>query len=49
VAPLRSAEEASARYGWPLPVIEDAGHVTPGEQPEAFVGALRATLGSSSS
>ena len=24
--PLAIAEEASARYGWPLQVIEDAGH-----------------------
>lgn len=41
---LRIAEEASARYGWPLHVIEDAGHFTI-EQPEAFKGALRAGLG----
>jgi hypothetical protein len=24
--PLRTAQEASARYGWPLQVIDDAGH-----------------------
>ena len=47
IAPLRNAEEASARYGWPLQVIEDAGHVSPGEQPEAFLRALRAVLGTS--
>jgi pimeloyl-ACP methyl ester carboxylesterase len=41
---LRVAEEASARYGWPLHVIEDAGHFAV-EQPEAFQGALRAALG----
>ena len=32
---LRIAEAASARYGWPLQVIEDAGHFVV-EQPEAF-------------
>ena len=40
---LRIAEEASARYGWPLHVIEDAGHFV-AEQPEAFRRALRAAL-----
>jgi len=47
VAPLRSAEEASARYGWPLQIIERAGHVSPGEQPEAFLNVLRAVLSTS--
>jgi pimeloyl-ACP methyl ester carboxylesterase len=41
---LRIAEAASARYGWPLHVIEDAGHFSI-EQPEAFRAALRAALG----
>jgi pimeloyl-ACP methyl ester carboxylesterase len=41
------AEAASKRYGWPLRVIEDAGDDPPMEQPEAFLRALRATLGSS--
>jgi pimeloyl-ACP methyl ester carboxylesterase len=41
---LRIAEAASARYGWPLHVIEDAGHFSV-EQPEAFRAALRAALG----
>jgi pimeloyl-ACP methyl ester carboxylesterase len=41
---LRIAEEASARYGWPLHVIEDAGHFS-AEQPEAFRAALWAALG----
>jgi len=41
---LRIAETASARYGWPLHVIEDAGHFSI-EQPEAFRAALRAALG----
>jgi pimeloyl-ACP methyl ester carboxylesterase len=42
---LRIAEEASARYGWPLHVIEDAGHFSVADQPEAFRAALRAALG----
>jgi pimeloyl-ACP methyl ester carboxylesterase len=41
---LRIAEAASARYGWPLHVIEDAGHFV-AEQPEAFGRALRTALG----
>jgi pimeloyl-ACP methyl ester carboxylesterase len=40
---LRIAEEASARHGWPLHVVEDAGHFVV-EQPEAFRRALRAAL-----
>ena len=31
---------ASTRFGWPLHVIDDAGHVPHIEQPEAFLGAL---------
>ena len=38
--PLEVAEAASARYGWPLHVIEDCGDDPPIEQPEAFVRAL---------
>jgi pimeloyl-ACP methyl ester carboxylesterase len=45
VMPLRTAEAASARYGWPLHVIEDAGHLVPAEQPEAVLRVLRAVLG----
>jgi len=41
---LRIAEAASARYGWPLHVIENAGDDPPMEQPEAFLKALRAAL-----
>ncbi len=44
VMPLRTAQEANARYGWPLHVIEDAGHVSLVEQPEAFLGALQAAI-----
>ena len=44
---LSIAEAASARYGWPLHVIEHTADDPPIEQPEAFVRALRAALGSS--
>ena len=44
VMPLATAEEASARYGWPLQVVEDAGHFLGMDQPEAFLAALRAAL-----
>jgi pimeloyl-ACP methyl ester carboxylesterase len=40
---VRIAEEASARYGWPLHVIEHAGHFAL-EQPEASRQALQAAL-----
>jgi pimeloyl-ACP methyl ester carboxylesterase len=42
--PLRVAEAASARYGWPLRVVEDAGDDPALDQPHAFVDALQATL-----
>ncbi len=41
---LRIAERASVRFGWPLHVVEDAGHFAV-ERPEAFRAALRAALG----
>jgi pimeloyl-ACP methyl ester carboxylesterase len=41
---LRIAEEASARYGWPLHVIEDCADDPPRDQPEAFLEALDAAL-----
>lgn len=41
---LAVAEAASARYGWPLHVVEDAGDDPALEQPEAFLAALRAAL-----
>ncbi|MGW7356560.1 alpha/beta fold hydrolase [Streptomyces sp. NPDC054802] len=41
---VRTAEAASARYGWPLHVIDRAGDEPPIEQPEAFIEALRAAL-----
>lgn len=42
--PLPVAEQASARYGWPLHVVEDAGDDPPLDQPEAFLGALQDAL-----
>jgi pimeloyl-ACP methyl ester carboxylesterase len=43
--PLHVAEDASARYGWPLHVIEDAGDDPPLDRPDAFLEALRAATG----
>jgi 2-hydroxymuconate-semialdehyde hydrolase len=37
--PLAIAEEASARLGWPLRIVEDAGHLPHVEQPAGFVQA----------
>jgi pimeloyl-ACP methyl ester carboxylesterase len=39
---LRIAEAASARYGWPLHVIDDCADDPPRDQPEAFLQALHA-------
>lgn len=39
------AERASARYGWPLHVIEDTGDDPAVEQPHAFMEAMRPVLG----
>lgn len=47
MAPLRLAESASSRFGWPLHVVEDVGHVPFVERPEAFLRTLRAVLGPS--
>ncbi len=44
---LSVAENASARYGWSLHVIENAADDPPMEQPEAFLASLRAELGTS--
>lgn len=38
--PLGLAQQASARLGWPLHVIDDAGHATHIEQPAAFLSVL---------
>ncbi|MFD1933258.1 alpha/beta fold hydrolase [Nonomuraea mangrovi] len=42
---LSVAEAASARYGWPLHVIENCGDDPAMEQPEAFMAAMRPALG----
>jgi len=42
---LRIAEQASARYRWPLHVIEDCADDPPRDQPAAFLAALRIALG----
>lgn len=39
--PLSVAEAASARFGWPLHVVEDAGDDPPLDRPDAFLDALR--------
>jgi pimeloyl-ACP methyl ester carboxylesterase len=44
VMPLATAQEAGARYGWPLEVIDDAGHFVTVDQPEAFERALAGAL-----
>lgn len=43
---LGLAEATSARLGWPLRVIDDAGHVPHIERPEAFLAALSTALDS---
>ena len=47
MTPLRLAEGANARLGWPLHVIDDAGHVPHIERPNAFLAALHGALASS--
>jgi pimeloyl-ACP methyl ester carboxylesterase len=42
---LTVAQQASARYGWPLFIIENAADDPPIEQPKAFVQALRRAFG----
>lgn len=42
---LEVAQDASARYGWPLHVIEGAADDPVIEQPEAFLRALHVALG----
>ena len=41
---LRIAEDAAARYGWPVHVIDGAADDPAFEQPSAFLEALRAAL-----
>jgi 2-hydroxymuconate-semialdehyde hydrolase len=42
--PLGLAEAASARLGWPLHVIDNAGHAPHIERPESFLAALDITV-----
>ena len=42
--PVRTAEAAAARYGWPLHVVADCADDPAHEQPEEFLRALRAVL-----
>jgi pimeloyl-ACP methyl ester carboxylesterase len=42
--PLALGEGAGKRIGWPLQVIDRAGHVPHIERPESFLRALRATI-----
>jgi len=44
---LKLAEAASAKYGWPLHVIEDCRDDPAAEQPEAFLDAFHAAVGTS--
>lgn len=44
VMPIKHAEQASAKFGWPLYPIEDAGHLPMAEQPAPFGAALRTIL-----
>lgn len=44
VMPIKYAERARREFGWPLHVIEDAGHIAMAEQPAQFGAALRAIL-----
>ena len=41
---LRIAEAPSVRYGWPLHVIEVAGHICSADQLEAVLRALDAAI-----
>lgn len=40
MAPLGQADTASSRLGWPLTVIDGAGHLPHVEQPEAFLDGV---------
>jgi 2-hydroxymuconate-semialdehyde hydrolase len=44
MVPLRLAEDAHARLGWPLYVVDDVGHVPHVDRPELFLRALRDAL-----
>lgn len=40
IAAVRTAEETAAQHGWPLQVVDDAGHLAIAEQPGAVLRAL---------
>jgi pimeloyl-ACP methyl ester carboxylesterase len=40
----RIAENASARFGWPLYPLDECGHASVIERPDAFLAALRAAM-----
>lgn len=40
IAPVSTAEDAAAQHGWPLQVVDDAGHLAIAEQPGAVLRAL---------
>jgi 2-hydroxymuconate-semialdehyde hydrolase len=44
MVPRTLAEQASRRFGWPLHLIEDSGHVPHIERPELFQCALESAL-----
>jgi 2-hydroxymuconate-semialdehyde hydrolase len=44
MVPLRFAEALNAKLGWPLHVIEEAGHVPHIEQRDAFLRSLRTAI-----
>lgn len=44
IMPIKYAERASAKFGWPLYAIEDSGHIPIAEQPQEFGAALRSVL-----
>ena len=43
MAPLDYAQPLSTRLGWPMTIIDDAGHLPHVEQPDAFAAALTDT------
>jgi 2-hydroxymuconate-semialdehyde hydrolase len=47
MVPLHIAEIATSRFGWPLHVIDDVGHVPFIEQPDAFLRALPTAIATS--
>jgi pimeloyl-ACP methyl ester carboxylesterase len=42
--PLRAAQDAGTRRGWPLHIVEDCGDDPAVEAPEAFLRALRTAI-----